>query len=479
MPKIEVMISIDNLHKQIAAGEDSSHQFKADVRNAESLASEMAAFANSEGGTLFIGVADDGSIPGLTRKDVSRINQLISNAASHLVRSPLAIQTENVALENGRIVIVLTVPKGIDKPYFDKNGVIWLKTGADKRRVNSKEELRRLFQLTDQFHADELPTKAGIDKLDKLRFRDFLREVYKQDFPDTPEELTRMLQNMNLATDSGVLNLAGILMFAERPEWIKPQFVVKAIRYPGNKIHVSDYVDTEDFAGPLRKIFDDALAFVMRNLHKVQAGRGVNAPGLPEIPESVFEELLVNALVHRDYLVSAPIRLFIFDNRIEIISPGHLPNNLTVEKILAGNSNIRNPILVSYVAKGLLPYHGLGSGIKRALDAWQQIDFTDDREGCLFTATVNRKPVRKLRLMPDLQDSSSKSSLKSSPKSSLKTEDRILQLIQHDASVTTEVLGAELGITKRAVLKQIDKLKAQGRLRRIGPAKGGHWEVLK
>jgi len=92
-----------------------------------------------------------------------------------------------------------------------------------------------------------------------------------------------------------------------------------------------------------------------------------------EIPESVFEELLVNALVHRDYLVNATIRIFIFDNRIEIISPGHLPNNLTVEKIRAGNSNIRNPILVSYVAKGLLPYHGLGSGIKRALDQGPQV----------------------------------------------------------------------------------------------------------
>ena len=128
------MTTLENLGKQIANGEDSTRQFKADVRNSESLASEMAAFANSEGGTLFIGVADDGSIPGLTRKDVSRINQLISNAASHLVRSPLAVQTENVALENGRIAIVLAVPKGIDKPYFDKNGVIWLKTGADKRR---------------------------------------------------------------------------------------------------------------------------------------------------------------------------------------------------------------------------------------------------------------------------------------------------------------------------------------------------------
>lgn len=68
-------------------------------------------------------------------------------------------------------------------------------------------------------------------------------------------------------------------MFAERPEWIVPQFAVKAIRYPGNKIHVSDYVDTEDFSGPLRKVFDDALAFIMRNLHKVQAGRGACQQG--------------------------------------------------------------------------------------------------------------------------------------------------------------------------------------------------------
>jgi len=382
---------INNRLVAIISGEDSTRQFKVDVRNVDSLASEMVAFANSDGGTIFIGVADDGSIPGLLPKDVVRINQLISNAASQHVRSPLTVQTENVQLSTGRIVIVLTVPKGIDKPYFDKNGVIWLKCGADKRRINSKEELRRLFQFSDQFHADELPTKAGIDKLDKLRFRDFIRDVYKLDFPDDPRNLIQLLQNMSLATDTGCLNLAGMLLFTERPEWIKPQFVVKAIRYPGNEIHVSDYLDTEDFSGPLSKIFNDSLSFVMRNLHKVQNGRGVNAPGLPEIPEAVFEELLVNALIHRDYLVSAPIRLFIFDNRIEIISPGHLPNNLTVERIRAGISNIRNPILVSFVAKGLLPYHGLGSGIKRAVKKWRDIDFADDREGCLFTVTIHRK----------------------------------------------------------------------------------------
>jgi ATP-dependent DNA helicase RecG len=101
---------------------------------------------------------------------------------------------------------------------------------------------------------------------------------------------------------------------------------------------------------------------------------------------------------------SAPIRLFLFDNRIEIISPGHLPNNLTVEKIRTGNSNIRNPILVSYVAKGLLPYHGLGSGIKRAQQAWPKIEFVDDHDGCQYTATVHRKPVEELELAgPELK----------------------------------------------------------------------------
>jgi ATP-dependent DNA helicase RecG len=463
-------MNIANLRKLVARGEDSRLQYKSDVHNVDALAAEMAAFANCEGGRILIGVGDNGELAGLSRSDLGRINQLISNAASQHVRSPISPQTENISVGRGRIVIVVTIPKGIDKPYFDKNGVIWLKVGADKRRVNSKEELRRLFQVSDQFHADELPTKAGVEDLDKLRFRDFMRDVYKRKFPEDPVELFRMLQNMNLATDDGMLNLAGVLMFAERPEWIKPQFVVKAIRYPGNKIHVTDYVDTEDFVGPLQKIFDDALAFVMRNLHKIQAGRGVNAPGLPEIPESVFEELLVNALVHRDYLVSAPIRLFLYDNRIEIVSPGHLPNNLTVEKILAGNSNIRNPILVSYVAKGLLPYHGLGSGIARALDAWPQIDFTDDRGGCLFTATVHRKPVDELILMA--------SSPKGSPKSSSKTEDRILELIRQDPYLTTEVMGRILGITKRAVLKQVNKLKTEHRLRRVGPARGGYWEVI-
>jgi len=129
----------------------------------------------------------------------------------------------------------------------------------------------------------------------------------------------------------------------------------------------------------------------------------------------------------RGYLVSASIRLFIFDNRIETISPGHLPNNLTIERIQAGISNIRNPILVSYVAKGMLPYRGLGSGIKRALADWPSISFTDDQEGCLFTATVHRqieermeKTSEKITQLPETSEKRGGSPI-SSPKGSPKT----------------------------------------------------------
>jgi ATP-dependent DNA helicase RecG len=130
------------------------------------------------------------------------------------------------------------------------------------------------------------------------------------------------------------------------------------------------------------------------------------------------------------------------------------------------NSDIRNPILVSYVAKGLLPYHGLGSGIKRALEAWPRIDFADERDGCLFTAEIHRMPVEELKLVP------------ASPKTSGKTSGRILAALNEDRYLTIPDLASMIGVTERSIERNIQKLQEQNRLRRIGPAKGGYWEVV-
>ncbi len=116
---------------------------------------------------------------------------------------------------------------------------------------------------------------------------------------------------------------------------------------------------------------------------------------------------------------------------------------------------IRNPILVSYISKGILPYRGIGSGIRRALDDWPDIDFLDDHEETLFTVTVYRKP----------ENGSGKSSWK------------ILQILTEFPNMTIPQLAEELGVSTRAVEKQIAKLRQANKLERIGPARGGHWQV--
>ena len=203
--------------------------------------------------------------------------------------------------------------------------------------------------------------------------------------------LELLLKNMNLMKN-GVFNLSGALLFAKNPSFKLPVYIVKAITYPGNDIHIDSYIDSKDLTGKMVDIFHGTMNFVLSNIHFVQNDQGVNSIGEPEIPKLVLEELIANALIHRDYFISAPIRLFIYSNRIEIISPGHLPNNLTVENIINGNSNIRNPILASFATR-ILPYRGLGNGITRALGVYSDIEFINDRDGNLFKAIIYRRSI--------------------------------------------------------------------------------------
>jgi ATP-dependent DNA helicase RecG len=170
---------------------------------------------------------------------------------------------------------------------------------------------------------------------------------------------------------------------------------VKAVSYPGTDIHTTTYLESLDITGRIKAQFEDSMGFVLRHLRREQAGQGINSLGEIEVPRIVLEELLVNALIHRDYFVSAPVRMFIFDDRIEVISPGHLPNNLTVANIRLGTSNIRNPILTSFATR-ILPYRGLGTGILRALKEYPAIEFEDDLDRNEFRAIIRRRPRNRL-----------------------------------------------------------------------------------
>lgn len=385
-------MDLKELEGRLERGEDSRAQFKESV-TPESLAAELVAFSNGGGGTLYIGVRDDGSISGLTAAKVRSLNQRLSNAASQGVRPAINPVSENVATESG-IVVAISVPEGISKPYMDKDGVIWVKSGADKRRATSREEIQRMFQNAGLIHGDEIPVRGTtIADVDLTVFGSFYEKTYGESLDSDPARLALLFRNMNLATDEG-LNVAGTLLFAKLPSSRLPIFIAKAVCYPGTEIDIERYNDSQDLPGTIQDQFRSTIAFILRNLRHLQGDKGVNSEGDPEVPRIVFEELVANALIHRDYFISAPIRIFVFSDRIEIINPGHLPNNLTIDNIKNGNSNIRNPILASHATK-ILPYRGLGSGIGRALKAWKDVEFVDDREGSQFKAIIMRPQVRR------------------------------------------------------------------------------------
>jgi predicted HTH transcriptional regulator len=370
-------------------GEDSRHQFKRMIKHEMELAEDIVAFSNGDGGQIIVGVADDGTVTGLTPREVAELNKRISNAASQFVLPEPQILTENIELSNG-LVVVITVPQGIAKPYQDKDGNFWVKKGADNRKAKAREELQRMFQSSGLIHADELPiSNTSAADLDLIVFSDFYRTQYGESLDPSSVSLKQLLYNLNLSAQDGRLNIAGLLLFGNEPQNRLHAFIIKAASFPNLDGTGERYLDQAEFVGKISSQFRDAVAFLVNNTQRHQNNQSVNSLGEPEIPRIVWEELVANALIHRDYFVSATIRVFVFLDRMEIISPGHLPNNLTIDNIKAGNSNIRNPIIASFASK-LLPYSGLGKGILRALKAYPNIDFVDDREGNQFKAIVKR-----------------------------------------------------------------------------------------
>lgn len=371
----------------VAGGENSHVQFKENITNAVSIAQEIVAFSNSRGGTLLVGINDKtGAVIGLSFADLQRINNLLTTAANDHVKSAVVIETETVDVD-GKKILVAHIPEGSDKPYMDKDGLIFIKNGSDKRKVTSKEELSRLLQSSGNLYAEQmLLHDSTLKDLEWGLFQEFYEKKYKEEIER--EAFASKVENLSLGKD-GKINVAGNLLFGKKPQRLSPDFYITAIWFHGNELAGAKYNSSENIGGDLARMFRDAQRFVIGCLRKLQNGKDFNSLGDLEVPEIVINELLINALIHRDYFIHDSIKLFVFDNRIEIKSPGRLPNSLTTEQIKTGLSRRRNHILASY-ALDVLPYRGAGSGVLRALQAWPHIEFQNLPEAEQFNVIIRR-----------------------------------------------------------------------------------------
>lgn len=382
-------MNAEKIKELCALGENSKVQFKLRVDNPSKIATEIIAFANYRGGSILIGVEDKtGAIVGLSYEQVQQAGRDIGNAATNHVRPTVYLQTETVDVD-GKIVLVVNVDEGIDKPYKDLSGNIWIKQGGDKRRVVENAEMLALFQESGSFRPDEKGVRrTTINDIDMMLVNDYLEQYYAKRIEDFGMSVEQLLQNLQIMTADGRVTLAGLMFFGKHPQMYEPAFVIKAVSFFGNDMGGLEYRDSKDIVGTIPRMFDAGMAFLNANLHSLQAGQSFNSVGKLEISEVALKEILQNALVHRDYLIQAPIRIMIFDNRVEIVSPGGLPTGVDVEAIRFGKTQQRNPLMATFCAK-TMDYRGLGTGIIRAAKEVKNIEFINE-EGSQFQVIMYR-----------------------------------------------------------------------------------------
>ena len=347
--------SDDEVRRHLLLGEDSQWEFKevffADNRprdpRRDDWADEIAAFANAGGGMMLCSVTDEGDVLEMSREQMNQLELLIAEVCTDSIRPPIRVDIFRRDTSEGKSFLMVEVPEG--HAQHDSPGGSFIRVGSTKRRITSEERLR-LAQRRGQasfLWFDKQPVDGtGFGTLDDA----FWKPLVSAEGAADPE---LALEKMGLlAVDqNGTLRatVAGVLLCSSSPEHWLPNACITATRYRGAD-RASGQLDSQIIGGPIDKQVREALAFAVRNM-SVAARKEPARQDLPQYSERALFEALVNAVVHRDYSIrGSRIRLAMFEDRLEICSPGSLPNNLTIES-MGERQSTRNEVLTSILGR--------------------------------------------------------------------------------------------------------------------------------
>ena len=376
--------TLDEIQRQLEVLEDARAEFKEVVLgergvrspNTEEMAGEMVALANADGGVVFLGVDDDGLVRGIPAERTGDVEAWVINVASNNCDPPIRpiLRREYLHGPTGSkcIVVLVEVRRGL-YVHGTSGGRHYVRVGST-RQLLSGAMLARLFQergRTFVFDEQPVPGSTGED-LDGNRLTAF--------FSHRPVTIPRpdLLRNTRVtATVDEEIDrptVSGLLSFGKTPQGHLPCACVEAAVYRGSRLTSDDLVHSESIKGRVDTQIDDATAFVERFMLK-PARKPAGREDHPQYDIGAVHEAIVNAVVHRDYSISgSKIRLFLFADRLELYSPGALPNTLTVET-MPYRVFTRNQLLVSFLSRmnsrrtGLAFLESRGEGVRRILEA--------------------------------------------------------------------------------------------------------------
>jgi ATP-dependent DNA helicase RecG len=245
---------------------------------------------------IIFGIQDNtNGIIGLTKKQTDDIDKKIANITNDLIRPFLQIITDTTLIDN-KLLLIITIPKGRNKPYNTK-GAIYIRQGTTKRLLSDKDEILRFYQSSGNLYADEMIVEnTSIKDVDLNKIKNYLA-VQKKNVSNIDE---RLLINLGVLKNEK-LSLGGLLFFGKNPQQYKPVYLIKAVSFFGNSIGGKDYRESLNIQGTIPEMFDAGVRFFKNNLKHTQQDQNFNSTGILEIAQVAIEELLQNALVHRDY----------------------------------------------------------------------------------------------------------------------------------------------------------------------------------
>lgn len=417
MTKTELLEIIRN-------GENSGVEFKRDDIEPRELAKELVSFANLEGGCVVLGVENDGSISGLTRS-TQQAEEWVMNIARDKVRPEIIPYFEVIKdAEPGKDVAMARVERGwsVHHVWHNNHRTYYIRVGTESREA-SHDELERLFQQRGAFRLEIRPVSgSSLIDFDKRRLRDYFSRLNRQEISAEPESeesqpaWRTLLVNTEFLSDESAdfpCTVAGLLLFGKTPNRFLPQAGIDAVAYPGKE---KDYaaVERASLRGPMVGLFgrkesgvellepglvELAVQFVRRNAGVTATlVDGSRREERPAYPEEAIREGIVNAVVHRDYLLSATnIELSLYSDRLEIISPGRLPNGITPARMLVGCRAARNQLLKDVMRDYRYLEH-MGMGVPRKIVKCMQEhngttpDLIEDGERFILRLWKEKKP---------------------------------------------------------------------------------------
>ncbi|GAA3926700.1 RNA-binding domain-containing protein [Litoribacillus peritrichatus] len=389
----------------IANGENSGVEFKRDDIRPEQLAKEVVAMANFQGGRILLGVEDDGVINGIQRGD---LEEWVMNVFQNKIHPMILPFYEEVKLDDDKTVAVVSFPIGISKPYVVRHSgkeEIYIRVGTTSR-LATREQQMRLFELGGMLHTEVMPVpRTDISCLDDARLMNYVRDILRDpDVPQSPEEWQTRLLGLGFLTEAAgniCCTIAGLVLFGKSPRRYLKQAGLRVMAFTGDdkeyQAALDDIIDGPmvgrwDLDGGDKRLVDGGVIerFMEAMTPFISQESGEVNEGLRReiqwfYPIEAVREALINALAHRDWTRFVEIEVSGYSNRLEVISPGALPNSMTIEKMKAGQRSPRNTIVMEVLRDyGYVDYRGMGVRTKivpltRALTGKEpEFELTDD-----------------------------------------------------------------------------------------------------